>query len=367
MPRLRMAVIGVGHLGKEHARILASLPEVELVGVADMNPDQAQTVARRCNTQPFSEYWPLLNLVDAVSIAVPTAHHRDVARDFLRRGIPCMVEKPLASNLEQAEELVSLARQSGATLQVGHIERFNPVLMDLEQRPLRPKFIEGQRLTNFSGRSLDIGVVLDLMIHDLDVVLSLVRAEVKSVEAVGVSVFGGHEDIANARLTFANGCVVNLTASRVSLRPARRMRVFAAEGYASLDFHQRHATIIQPTATARALREQLDLRKLDLGQIGMLKEKLFGKYLQIREFDMNAVDQLTLELSDFVRCVQTGAKPKVTGEDGLNAIALASRILDRINTHQWEGTADGPFGPNDLPEPLGQLFTAEEPREEQAA
>jgi predicted dehydrogenase len=362
-----MAVIGVGHLGKEHARILASLPEVELVGVADSNPDQAQAVARRCSTQPFGEYWPLLNLVDAVSIAVPTTFHCEVAGEFLRRGIHCMVEKPLALNLEQAEQLVTLARESGAILQVGHIERFNPALMDLEQRPLRPKFIEGQRLTNFSGRSLDIGVVLDLMIHDIDVVLSLVRSEPKSVEAVGVSVFGGHEDIANARLTFANGCVVNLTASRVSMKPARRMRVFSPEGYVSLDFQQRHATIIQPTATARTLKQQLDLHKLDPAQMVLFKEKLFGQYLQIREIDMNAVDQLTLELRDFARCVQTGSRPKVTGEDGRNAIALASQILDRIKTHQWEGTSEGPIGPNDLPEPLGPLFIADEPREEQAA
>lgn len=367
MSRLRMAVIGVGHLGKEHARILASLPEVELVGVADMNADQANSIARRCNTQPYTEYWPLLNLVDAVSIAVPTRFHRDVAKEFLRRGIPCMVEKPLASNLEQAEELVTLAQQSGATLQVGHIERFNPVLLDLEQRPIQPKFIEGQRLGSFSGRSLDIGVVLDLMIHDIDVVLSLVRAEVKSVEAVGVSIFGGHEDIANARLTFANGCVANLTASRASLKPVRQMRIFAPEGYVKLDFQQRHATLIQPTAMARALRDHLDLHKLDMGQLGMLKDKLFGQYLQMREFDMNAVDQLTLELRDFVRCVQTGVKPKVTGEDGRNAIALASRILDKINTHPWEGDLAGPLGPKDLPAPLGQLFVADEPREERAA
>jgi predicted dehydrogenase len=362
-----MAVIGVGHLGKEHARILASFPEVELVGVADMNAEQARAIAQRCGTQAFTEYWPLLNLVDAVSIAVPTQYHRDVAREFLRRGIPCMVEKPLASTLEQAEELVSAARESGATLQVGHIERFNPVMLELENRPLQPKFIEGQRLGSFTGRSLDIGVVLDLMIHDLDVVLSLVRSEVKSVDAVGVSIFGGHEDIASARLTFANGCVVNLTASRVSMKPARRMRVYAPEGYVNLDFHQRHATLIQPTETARALRGSLDLRKLDLGQLGMLKDKLFGQYLQIREIDLNAVDQLTLELKDFVRCVQTGLKPKVTGEDGRNAIALASQIIARINTHQWDGTLDGPMGPVDLPLPLGQLFEAEETREERAA
>jgi predicted dehydrogenase len=362
-----MAVIGVGHLGKEHARILAGLPEVELVGVADMNAEQARTVAQRCGTQAFTEYWPLLNLVDAVSIAVPTQYHRDVALEFLRRGIPCMVEKPLASTLEQAEELVAAARASGALLQVGHIERFNPVMLDLEQRPLRPKFIEGQRLGSFSGRSLDIGVVLDLMIHDIDLVLALVRSEVRSVEAVGMSMFGTHEDLASARLTFANGCVANLTASRVSLKPTRRMRLFAPEGYVSIDFQQRHATLIQPTEAARALRSCLDLRKLDAGQMAMLKERLFSQYLQVRELDLNAVDQLTLELRDFARCVQTGSRPKVTGEDGLSAIALASQILKKLQAHPWEGTIAGPMGPVDIPAPLGMLFEAAAAREERAA
>jgi predicted dehydrogenase len=358
MTRLRVAVVGVGHLGKEHARILAGLPEVELVGVADLNPDQAQTVARRCGTRAFTDHRPLLNLVDAATIAVPTCGHHDVAADFLRRRIPVLVEKPLASNLAQADELVELARRHNVILQVGHIERFNPALLDLEKRRLRPKFVEGERLANFSGRSLDIGVVLDLMIHDLDVLLALVRSPVRAVDAVGVSLFGGHEDIANARLTFANGCVANLTASRASVKPVRKMRVFSPEGYVSLDFHQRHATIIQPSARVR--REGFDLKKLDLSMIGLLKEKLFGHYLEIREFDMKEGDQLTHELKHFVHCVLTGTQPKVTGEDGRNAIALAERILAKINTHQWEGHADGPVGPTQIPPPLGPLFASAE-------
>jgi predicted dehydrogenase len=358
MPRLRVAVIGVGHLGKEHARILASLPGVELVGVADVNAEQAQAVARRCQTSAFTDYWPLLNLVDAATIAVPTCFHRDVARDFLRRRIPILVEKPLASNLSQAEELVELARQHDVILQVGHIERFNPAMLDLEKRSLRPKFVEGERLSNFSGRSLDIGAVLDIMIHDLDVLLALVRSPVHTVEAVGVSLFGGHEDIANARLTFANGCVANLTASRVSVKPVRKMRVFSPEGYVSLDFGKRHATIIQPSEKFR--REGIDLKKLDLSMIGLFREKLFGHYLQIKEFDMNEGDQLTRELEHFVHCVRTHTTPKVSGEDGRNAIELADRILDKISKHQWEGHANGPVGPGGLPPPLGPLFTAED-------
>src|SRR5579864_5465697 len=200
MSRLRVAVIGVGHLGKEHARILSGMPDVELVGVADVNGEQAQAVARRLNTRAFTEPWPLLNLVDAASIVVPTLHHRSVAADFLRRQIPLLVEKPLANNPADAEALVELAEKTGTILQVGHIERFNPAFEELLQRPLQPKFVACERLGPFTGRSADIGVVLDLMIHDLDLLLALVKSPVTGVEAMGMSVFGRHEDVACARL-----------------------------------------------------------------------------------------------------------------------------------------------------------------------
>ena len=358
MGRLRVAVVGVGHLGKEHARILATMPDVELVGVADINGEQAQTVARRCGTNAYADYRPLHNNVDDATIAVPTFAHHSVASEFLSRRIPVMVEKPLAMNLEQADDLVALSREQSTILQVGHIERFNPALLDLERRNLRPKFVQGERLANFSGRSLDIGVVLDLMIHDLDVLLAMVRSPVRSVEAVGVSLFGVHEDIANARLTFDNGCVANLTASRASVKPLRKMHVYSPEGYVSLDFGKRHATIIQPNERVR--QEGFDIRKLDLSMIGLLKEKLFGHYLEIREFDMKEIDQLTAELNHFLTCVRTRTQPKVTGEDGRNAVELACRIQEKINTHQWEGHAAGPIGPKQLPPSLGPLFTREE-------
>jgi predicted dehydrogenase len=359
-----MAVVGVGHLGKEHARILASIPDVELVGVADVNHDQAQAVAHRCGTRAFTEYWPLLNLVDAATIAVPTTGHHAIAAEFLKRGIALLVEKPLAGTVEQCDQLVALAAQQDAVLQVGHIERFNPVLLDLEQRRFRVKFVESQRLGGFSGRSLDIGVVLDLMIHDLDVLLSLVRSPVRSVDAVGVSLFGVHEDIANARLTFENGCVANLTASRASMKPSRKMRVFAPEGYVSLDFQKRHATFIQPAERYR--HSGFDVRKLDPGMIGLFKEQLFGQYLEVRELDMKEADQLTLELKHFVDCVRTHTQPKVSGLDGRNAVALAAQILKQINTHQWEGHTGGPVGPTQHPVPLGPLFTSDDTATEAA-
>jgi predicted dehydrogenase len=354
MSRLRLAVIGVGHLGKEHARILAGMPDVDLVGIADVNADQARAVAGRCGSRAFADYWPLLNLVDAAVVAVPTVYHHDIASEFLRRGIPLLVEKPLASTLEQAERLVDEARTHGALLQVGHIERFNPAFQELAARPLQPKLITCERLGPFSGRSTDIGVVLDLMIHDLDILLALVRSPVDSVQAIGVSIFGGHEDVASARLTFANGCLANVTASRASPTSHRKLHLWAPEGYVSLDFARRHLTLIQPSEETRM--KGLDTRKLDQAGLARLKEQLFSRHLQVLELDRREGDQLTAELQDFVHCVRTGASPRVTGEDGRDAIALATRILKSLRSHAWNGQASGPIGPLDLPAPLGPLF-----------
>jgi predicted dehydrogenase len=354
MARLRLAVIGVGHLGKEHARILAGMPDVELVGVADVNMDQARAVAARCGSRAFGDYWPLLNLVDAAVVAVPTTQHFAIAAGFLGRGIPLLVEKPLAATLEQAEALVDLARSQGTFLQVGHIERFNPAYVELANRVLQPKFVSCERLGPFTGRSTDIGVVLDLMIHDLDILLNLVNAPVARVEAVGVSLFGGHEDVANARLTFANGCVASVTASRASPAPLRRMNIWAPEGYVALDFARRHLTLVQPSEELRGFGP--DMRQLDPVAVGRLREQLYGRYLQVLEMDRKDGDQLTCELADFVHSVRTGSRPRVSGEEGRNAIALASRILECLRLHCWNGQAEGPTGPLNLPLPLGPLF-----------
>jgi predicted dehydrogenase len=351
MKRLRLAVVGVGHLGKEHARILATLPNVELTGIADVNLEQAQAVARRLGTQAFGDYWPLLNLVDAATIAVPTSEHVAVAREFLRRGIPLLVEKPLAPDLAGADELVALARQAGVLLQVGHIERFNPAFEELQHRPLRPLLVRAQRVGPFTGRSTDVGVVFDLMIHDVDLLLALVRAPVRSVSASGVSVFGGHEDVASARLEFANGCTAELMASRASAVPSRVMQIWAAEGYAELDFAQRRLTLVQPSAEVR--RRGLDPARLDPASRARLREELFGRHLETRVIDGKVRDQLTAEVQHFIDCVRSGATPAVTGADAREAVALAGAIVDAIRGHAWDATA---HGPHQLPGPLGELF-----------
>lgn len=356
MDRLRVAVVGVGHLGKAHARILSEFPDVELVGVVDTDFKQAVAVAQRCDTTAYSSHEPLFNIVDAVSVVVPTTHHLRVARDFLTRGIPVLVEKPITSTLAQADELVDLADEKDVLLQVGHIERFNPAFEELQRRPIQPKFVECERHGPYTGRSTDIGAVLDLMIHDLDILLTLVGGLVVDVEAVGASVFGGHEDVVNARLKFANGCVAHVTSSRVSPRPKRMLRVYAPEGYAGADLLHRRLRLVQPSEHLR--RHGLRPERLDPVNRANLAEDVFRDYLEVVDLDCSKVehDQLTAELLDFTESVRTGRRPRVTGGDGRAALAVAERILSCIQVHPWTADPDGPMGPNQLPSPLTRLF-----------
>ncbi len=354
MTRLRLGVIGVGHLGKEHARILSGMPDVELAGVVDAQPAQAELIAQRCGTRAFTDHRALLPLVDAAIVVVPTVHHYPVARDFLAHGTPLLIEKPLTHDVAEAEEIVALAAAQNVVLQVGHIERFNPVFEELQRRSLTPKLVTCERYSGFSGRSTDIGVVLDLMIHDLDLLLSLVGAPVRSVEALGAAVLGGQEDLAQARLVFANGCVANLSASRVHPTAVRRMNVWGPEGFAGVDFATRRLTLMQPAQPTRQGR--LDTRRMDATSLQLLKTELFTRHVETQEIDCNRGDQLTNELHDFVHAVRTKSRPRVDGCAGRDAVALAGRILDSLRRHAWDGDATGPVGPWDLPGPCGSLF-----------
>ena len=366
MNRIRIGVVGVGHLGKEHARILSGLPEANLVGVVDANFTQAKVIADRCRTEAYDSHEDLFDQVDAVSIAAPTLYHHAVARSFLERGIPVLVEKPITTTLAQADELVEIANSNNVPFQVGHIERFNPAFEDLVARPLTPKLIESERHGPFTGRSTDIGVVLDLMIHDLDLILSLVRSPVVDLYALGTMVFGGHEDIVNARLIFENGCVASVTASRISPRPKRKLRVWAPEGYAGIDFVEKRLTLVQPSQEVR--RRGLSQLELDPSRREQLKQEWFGKHMETLELECTrSTDQLTAELSHFVRCVQTGSTPRVTGEDGRDALALADRILASVQRHSWTGKAEGPMGPKGMPFPKGKLFEPEHEEGREAA
>jgi predicted dehydrogenase len=354
MTRLRMAVIGVGHLGQHHARILANMPDVELVGVVDANPEQARTIAAKLGTAPYDHFDPLIARVDAVSVVTPTVHHHVVASAFLKAGVPVLVEKPVCRTVAEADDLIALASAAGVPLQVGHIERFNPAFEELAKRPIRPKFVEAERHGPFTGRSMDIGAVLDLMIHDLDLLLALVGGPVARVSAVGAAVFGGHEDMVNARLEFENGCVAHVTASRITRHPKRRLRVWAPEGYAGIDFVTRKLTLVQQSEELR--QYGLHLEQLDAATKARLKDEVFGRYLQVLNLDGDRKhDQLTAELRHFIDCVRTGRTPRVSGVDGRDALELAERVLGALRAHPWEGTADGPHGPQP-PTPAGWLF-----------
>jgi predicted dehydrogenase len=355
MTRLRVAVVGVGHLGKEHARILAGMAGVELVGVADPRAAQAEAVAGRYGTRAVTDHRLLLGAVDAAVVAAPTQYHHAVAADFLRRSVHLLVEKPLAAGPGPGQELVDLAGRHGALMQVGHIERFNPAFEELQRRPLRPKYIACQRCSGFSGRSTDIGVVFDLMVHDLDLVLALVGEPVRHVEALGACVLGGHEDLAQARLTFEGGCVADFTASRVHPAPVRQMQAWGPEGYAGVDFARRHLTLMQPADHLR--RRGADARPPDAAALASYRADLFGRHVEVRELDCDAsADQLTRELEHFVGCVRTGQRPRVDGAAGLRAVTVASRVLDAMREHCWEGERGGPHGPWQLPAPRGPLF-----------
>lgn len=334
MKDLRVAVVGVGHLGQHHARILSTMPGVELVAVADARIQQAEAVAAKCGAVPLGDYRPLLGLVDAVTIAVPTVLHREVGAAFLEKGIATLVEKPMAASLAESEELVAKASASGAVLQVGHIERFNPALQALEKLPVRPKFVNAERLSTYTFRSTDIGVVFDLMIHDIDLLLSLIDAPVQSVAAVGLSLFGEHEDVANARIEFADGSVANLTASRASYTPTRKMRIWGSDGYVSIDFASKQATLIRPSDQLR--RGRIDLEGVDLSQPVAVREHLFGKILRVDRVKPDEQDQLTLELQDFVNAARGLSRPRVSGEDALRAVRLADQILRCVETHRWD-------------------------------
>jgi predicted dehydrogenase len=303
---LRIAVIGVGHLGKHHARILSTMPGVELVAVVDTNQARAREIAAASHTTPLSDASQLVGRVDAVTVAVPTEIHREIALPFLSAGLPVLVEKPMARSLEEADDLIEAAAKTGAALAVGHTERFNPAVAVAQPLVANPRFIEVHRLGVFPERSLDIDVVFDLMIHDLDVVLSLVDSDVDSIDAVGVPVLTGRVDIANARVRFKNGCLANLTASRISRDRVRKIRFFQPSAYLSIDYAAQKVEMYKLVTGA-------GLPSIKGGDVPVINE-----------------EPLVRELADFVGAVTSKRPPLVTGEQGRRALALAQQITDRI-------------------------------------
>jgi predicted dehydrogenase len=344
---LRLAVIGAGHLGRIHARIASGLAEIELVAVADPVAECRASAAAEGGTRPVADYRELIGEIDAAIVATPTNTHHAVGVELLASGIPLLVEKPLAPNAAAASELVNLARRQGLVLQVGHVERFNPALAWAASEVRDPKYIEATRTSSYSFRSTDIGVVLDVMIHDLDVVLALANSTVTNVEALGISVLGGHEDLATARLTFASGCVAQLTASRVSPGQRRTMNIFTSRSAASIDFASREASLIKPREDV--LRRKFRVDRLTAEERAHWKEHLFDELLVRSEHVAAEVNAIEEEQRDFVTCVRTGKTPRVDGAAGRDAIAVAELILAKIEEHAWDGTPAGRQGPFAMP------------------
>jgi predicted dehydrogenase len=307
--RLRVAVLGVGYLGRFHALIYSRMPAVDLVGVADPDESRAHAVATEAGCTSFTDARALLGRVDAVSIVAPTSVHLQVAAPFLERGVHIMLEKPIAATRAEGEEIVRLAEQSHAILQIGHLERFNAGVMALAERIANPRYIEAQRMGGFTERATDVDVVSDLMIHDIDIILSLVRSEIREIAAIGTPVLTQHVDIASARLEFANSAVAHVVASRVSDKQTRRIRVFQPTGYLSLDFVEQTIDIAYPSVEQRAERPAI------------VRERI----------QVEPVKPLDRELEAFIDCVRTKRAPLVDGRVGLEALEVALRVQSRIH------------------------------------
>ena len=349
MKTLRLAVVGAGHLGRLHALKLRAQPGVELAGIVDPLPASRDRVAAEVAAPAYADCRPLLDSIDAAIIATPTGHHRQVALALLERGVHLLVEKPLALNVRDAEEMVRAARQKSVVLQVGHSERFNPALAAALPYVQEPKFIQAARHSSFAGRSTDIGVVLDLMIHDIDLVLSMARALPRQVEALGFALLGRHEDVAHARLAFDNGCVAVLSASRVSYQSERRMQIWSRWGFAALDFAGPTAAFVRPCEAVRERR--FDVEDLAPAERLTIKDRLFTELLPLEQLPIEPCDALTAEQADFLDSIRSLRAPRVSGEAGRDALAVAEQVLARIETHSWDGAAGGAFGPLAVPAP----------------
>lgn len=347
MNPLRVAVIGAGHLGRIHARIAAALDEIELVAVADPVESSRNSVAQEAHTRPVADYRQLIGEIEAAIIAAPTSHHHSIGMELLGCGVPLFIEKPIALSSTQANDLVALARSKNVALQVGHVERFNPALTAVSADVRDPKYIDATRTSGYTFRSTDIGVVMDMMIHDLDIVLSLANSTVVDVQALGISAIGGHEDMATARLTFASGCVANLSASRVSYQQKRTMSIFTSRCTASINFATFEASIVKPSDSV--LRREFRADKLSADERAYWKEHVFDELLIRQPRDAKPVNAIQEEQRDFVTAVRTGKAPRVDGAAGRDAVAVAELILERIEEHAWDGTPTGRHGPFAMP------------------
>jgi len=332
--KIRTAVVGAGKMGAIHAKVYSQLPDSELVAVVDVDVNKAQQLSQQYNCSAYTNCEDILDKVDAVTIATPTVTHLKLAKVFIKKRIPVLIEKPLAASVREGKRIVSLARRNNAVVAVGHSERCNPVVQAMKRLSVEPKFIESHRVSPYPFRSTDIGVVLDVMIHDIDIILSLAASKVKKVDAVGVGVIDEAEDICNARLVFENGCIANITASRLALRTERRVRVFTRQAYLSVDYLKKTGIIIKAdpnTNVVEWIKKHREMGGFDLTRVN------WPDLLHIEQLEIDDKEPVRLQQEAFLRAVKDKSfAPEVSAEEGLAALRCAQKILDRVRKHKWD-------------------------------
>lgn len=320
-------------MGRLHTRVYSEMPQVQLVGVCDADKDVAAAVAEQYNCRPYTTVEALLADnpgLAACTIAVPTVFHLQVAEPLMRAGVSCLIEKPLAKDEAEARRINTIAKETGVTVQVGHIERFNPAVRAMARLGVKPRFIEVTRISPMTFRSIDVGVVLDMMIHDIDIVLRLADSPVTKIDATGVSLIGNVEDICNARITFANGCVANVTASRLAMKTERRLRVFSHEAYVSIDYQKRYGIVARRSENLEAIRTAV--ARIRAGEIKDLSQLKYDEIVQIDELKIDDIEPLRAEAESFISAVKNKTTPEVTVDHGLAAVEVATRIVESIQT-----------------------------------
>jgi predicted dehydrogenase len=334
MNKIRTAVIGGGKMGSIHARVYSTLDTAELLAIVDTDKQRAEKLAAEYNCKALSGYEELIGSVDAVTISTPTQAHYEVAKTFITAGIAVMIEKPLAASIQQGQELVDLAGKHNVVVAVGHSERCNPVVQAVKRLNIEPKFIEAHRISPYPFRSTDIGVVMDVMIHDIDIILSLASGKVKSVDAAAINVIADNEDICNARITFDNGCVANITASRLALKTERKVRLFSRQAYLSLDYFKKEGIVIKAAPNVDVvnwIRQQQQNENFDFANVN------WPDMLHIEQLDIEDGEPLRLEQQAFLKAVaDKDSQPEVTAEDALAAMQCAEMILESARNHKWD-------------------------------
>jgi len=334
MNKIRTAVVGAGKMGAIHAKVYHNLPDSELAAIVDSDEQIAKKLAKKYKCSAFTDCSQLPGRVEAVTISAPTVCHFELARFFIENKIAVMIEKPLAANITEAEEIVELAKKYQTVVAVGHSERCNPVVQAMKRLDIEPKFIEANRISPYPFRSTDIGVVLDVMIHDIDIILSLAASKIKKIDAVGINVLEDREDICNARIVFENGCIANITASRLALKTERKVRVFSRQAYLSLDYLEKKGTVIKAAPNVDIAEKVRQLKKGS--KIDLLKVN-WPDLLHIEKLDIDDKEPLRVEQESFLKAViDRELTPEVSAEEGLAAMQCAEMILTSVREHSWD-------------------------------